>query len=465
MDIISNPPQSPRLISRVGAALLLLGVVAGVLRYQVSSADSLFLDPLFVGYALLVCIYILSRFALSIFYRPVRKRSGDPTVGVVIAGFNEEDNIERTIKALLAADYPSNKLDVVVVNDGSTDGTLDVMKRVAATDARVTVVNFSHNLGKRQAMAAGFEASRGEIVVFVDSDSIVEWTGIREIVKPFADERVGAVCGHAEADNARATWMTRMQAVRYFVAFRVVKAAESLFGAVSCCSGCFSAYRRSAIEPHIDGWLNQRYLGVACTYGDDRALTNCVLKDHRVLYQATAKVATVVPENLRQYLRQQMRWKRSWTRESPRLAVFAWRKNVVAALFTYVGIALTLLSPVVAVRSLAWRPVLLQEGLPAIYMIGLASMALIYGLYYATHKGLRGGLWLHGVGYVFFYVFFLLWQQYWAILTSRSTSWGTRASTHSKDAALREMLRPGLPPPPPLELQVLQGVGDWHEAA
>ena len=55
----------------------------------------------------------------------------------------------------------------------------------------------------------------------------------------------------AEVLNARESWITRMQAVRYFVAFRVCKAAESIFGAVTCCSGCFSAYRRAAIMPAL----------------------------------------------------------------------------------------------------------------------------------------------------------------------------------------------------------------------
>jgi hyaluronan synthase len=464
MNITRNLARAVRLVSRIGAALLMLGVIVAVVRYQAGYADSLLLDPFFVGYALLVSVYILSRFALSTLYRPMRRGTSEPTVAVVVAGFNEEEDIERTIEALLVVDYPRNKLGIVVVNDGSTDGTLDAIKRVAATDVRVTIVDFSHNRGKRHAMAAGLEASEGEIVVFIDSDSIVDPNGIREIVKPFADDRVGAVCGHAEADNVRATWMTRMQAVRYFVAFRVVKAAESLFGAVTCCSGCFSAYRRSAIEQHMKGWLDQRYLGVACTYGDDRSLTNFVLKDHRVLYQSTAKVATVVPKNFKQFLRQQMRWKRSWTRESPRLAAFVWRKNIVAALFAYIGIALTLLSPVAAVRSLAWRPLVLHAGPPMIYVIGLAAMALVYGLYYATHKGFRNGLWLHGVGYIFFYIVFLLWQQYWAIVTSRNTSWGTRASTHSTDVARVELIRPGLPKPAP-PLHLVRGDVGWQEAA
>ena len=89
-----------------------------------------------------------------------------------------------------------------------------------------------------------------------------------------------------------------MQAVRYFVAFKVVKAAESVFSAVTCCSGCFSAYRREAIMPHLDWWEHQTFLGAESTFGDDRSLTNCVLRDWKVRYEAKAVSHTIVPDDL-----------------------------------------------------------------------------------------------------------------------------------------------------------------------
>ena len=99
------------------------------------------------------------------------------------------------------------------------------------------------------------------------------------------------MCGHADVLNVRESWLTRMQAVRYFVAFRVVKAAESVFNAVTCCSGCFSAYRREAIMPRLEWWESQTFLGVESTFGDDRSLTNCVLRDWRVVYEKKADLA------------------------------------------------------------------------------------------------------------------------------------------------------------------------------
>ena len=214
------------------------------------------------------------------------------------------------------------------------------------------VIDFPENRGKRAAMAAGIRASVAEVIVFVDSDSVVEPDALRRLVQPLADRRVGAVCGHADVLNLRESWLTRMQAVRYFVAFRVVKAAESVFNAVTCCSGCFSAYRREAILPRMEWWENQTFLGIESTFGDDRSLTNCVLRDWRIVYEKDAVSHTIVPSTFRAFVKQQTRWKRSWTRESLLVGRFIWRKHPVAAFFTYLSIILPLIAPAAAIRAI-----------------------------------------------------------------------------------------------------------------
>ena len=155
------------------------------------------------------------------------------------------------------------------------------------------VIDFPENRGKRAAMAAGIRATDAEIIAFVDSDSVLEPDAAAAAscrASPTAS--VGAIAGHADVLNSRESWITRMQAVRYFVAFRVCKAAESVFGAVTCCSGCFSAYRRAAIVPCARPWEHQTFLGRPATYGDDRSLTNYVLRDWKVRYESTARSAT-----------------------------------------------------------------------------------------------------------------------------------------------------------------------------
>lgn len=412
------------------AALLALALAYHGLWFGDGSSDAAFM-----AYGVVVVTYITSRFLLSLPYRPPADAGLEPRIAIVMPAFNEEGVIAHSLRSLLALDYPPEKLELVAVNDGSTDRTLARMVEVAAEEPRVRVIDLGVNCGKRAAMAVGMRATDAEILAFVDSDSSVEPDALRRLVQGFADERVGAICGHADVANPDDSWLSRMQVVRYFVAFRVVKAAESVFGAVTCCSGCFSAYRRAAILPHLEEWEHQTFFGSVATFGDDRALTNRVLRDWKVLYAADAISHTAVPTTLRVFLRQQLRWKRSWTRESLILMRFVWRKHPVAAWQAYAGVLLSLIAPVVAIRALVWLPLVGHRGVPLIYVAGIYAMALAYGLYYVVRQPRYDPRWIYGVVFCFFYLAFLLWQTYWAIATARSSSWGTRPATAGQAAA------------------------------
>ena len=449
MDASQNLPAI-RLLDRVvrvlavGYLVALLGVVVA---FKAVFADIVFVDPVFGAYGLIVCTYIVSRFVLSTLYRPGKDHGLEPHVAIVMPAFNEEQAIADSLMSLLKLDYPADKLQIVAVNDGSTDATLARMTDVAEiAGGRIEVIDLGRNCGKRAAMAAGIRATNAEIIAFVDSDSVLEPDAMTILVQGFHDERVGAICGHADVLNLRDTWLTKMQAVRYFVAFKVCKAAESVFGTVSCCSGCFSAYRRSAVLPHLDWWEHQRFLGVESTFGDDRSLTNCVLRTSKVRYESRAVSRTIVPDSFRSFMTQQVRWKRSWTRESLILGSFMWRKNPLAGMAAYVGMLLPLIAPVVAVRAILVAPI---QGapLPIVYLTGVYTMAVAYGLYYVARQRRYSGIWVFGIVFCFFYLVFLLWQTYYAILTARTASWGTRPATAG--------MEPAAAAPAPAELTAL----------
>jgi hyaluronan synthase len=409
------------------AALYLVALIVSVMAYKAAFLDLMFANVFFGVYSVCVASYIISRFVLSLFYRSFGAGGQEPRIAIVMPGFNEEEAIGRSLSALLALEYPIEKLQLIAVNDGSHDDTLAEMQRVAErAPGRVRVIDFPENRGKRAAMSAGIRCSDAEVIVFVDSDSVVAPDALRKLVQPFADPRVGAVCGHANVLNLRENWLTRMQGVRYFVAFRVVKAAESVFSAVTCCSGCFSAYRREAVLPRMDWWENQTFLGVCSTFGDDRSLTNCVLRDWRVVYEKRAVSHTIVPSTFHGFLKQQTRWKRSWTRESLLVARFIWRKHPVAAFFTYLSIVLPLIAPVAAIHALVWGPLIHGGTLPLVYLAGIYSLAMVYSLYYVLFQDEYSLIWLYGVLFVFFYLAIMLWQTYYAIATCRSSKWGTR---------------------------------------
>ena len=424
--------------------------------------SSLARDPLFASYSIAVVLYVLGRFLLGFFYRPVPDRGHRPSVSVVIPAFNEEDGIVGTIESCLAVDYPADRLEVIVVNDGSTDRTWARILEAKARWPQLYAVDLGRNYGKRGAMAEGIRRATGEILLFVDSDSYLDDDAAIAIVQPFVDPRVGAVVGHADVRNHSTNWITKMQQVRYYSAFRVIKGTESLMsGSVICASGCCAAYRRSTVLPFLEEWEFQTFLGRPATFGDDRALTNRILRHQRVVYQSSSRAETVVPDNMRKFFRQQLRWKKSWLRESLQVMRYFWRKNPIAALFTYASIAFPFMSPLVVMHAVGARLVGGSAGGLWFYLIGTYAMALLYSLYYAYKR--QDGLWYHGMTFVALYMTVLVFQTYWGILTMRDTRWGTRDSTvdHSPiDQGLVTALTP-----PPERQRDLQPAADAEDAA
>jgi hyaluronan synthase len=406
------------------ALACLLLVVAAVCLVKRDNVELFWYHPWRNAYGLLVSGYLLSRVVLACFYRAPPDVVGYlPSITVVVVCKNEEPSIFRTLDRIFQADYPAALRQVVAVNDGSTDGTLAEMQRARGRHPSLEIVDFPRNLGKRHGMAAGARRATGDVIVYVDSDSFVRRDALRRIVAGFADPEVGAVCGHARVENAETNLLTRMQEVRYYVAFRVVKAAESLFAAVTCCSGCLAAYRRENVMQFLDVWLRQRFLGRQATFGDDRSLTNHTLRRWKVLYAADAVCTTIVPDRWSVFFRQQLRWKKSWIRESLVGMTFMWRRNPVVAFFFYFGVLFPLLSPAVVAQAL----VLPLAGLGRFsweYVAGVTLMSALFGLVYALRH--RNRLWVYGIAFSFLYMVALVWQTYWALLTVRRTHWGTR---------------------------------------
>jgi hyaluronan synthase len=188
----------------------------------------------------------------------------------------------------------------------------------------------------------------------------------------------------------------------------------------------FSAYRREALLGILDRWENQSFLGKAATYGDDRALTNYILRDWKIKFQSNARSHTIAPTTLRRFLVQQLRWKKSWLRESLHVGRFIWRKHPLAAAATYMGVLFPWIAPIVVVHAIVFRA--LGDGSPLFYLMGAYVMAVLYSLYYAISR--RSPLWWHGITFVAVYMSFLVWQTYYAVATLRDTGWGTRASEH-----------------------------------
>ena len=379
--------------------------------------------PIVNTYSILVTLYILSRVVIAAFYSPPADSGYRPPVTVVVACKNEEKSIGRTIECICQSDYPQDRLEVIAVDDGSTDETLAEMHRMRERFPAVKIISFDQNRGKRQGMREGALIATGEVLVFIDSDTFVRRDAIARLASAFVDPEIGAVCGHANVLNCKVNFLTKMQEVRYYVAFRILKSAESVFSAVTCCSGCLAAYRRQFVMENLDLWSNQRFMGQSATFGDDRSLTNYMLRRNRVVYHSEAVCSTAVPESLSHFLRQQLRWKKSWVRESLIAATFMWKRHPGVAFFFYLGVLFPLIAPLVVLCSLV-LPWLGMGHMSWLYVYGTILMATLYGLLYLVK--FRNSFWIYGIVFSMFYMLFLVWQTYYALATLRRNHWGTR---------------------------------------
>jgi len=405
------------------ALVALAASLVPVVLLKEANVTQFWLHPLANTYGLLVSGFIVSRLVLAYLYRPPPDTGYRPTVSVVVVCKNEEASIRETLECVYRSDYRRDLLEVIAVDDGSTDGTLAEMQATARAHPDLQVVSFERNRGKRHGMAAGALLAKGEVLVYVDSDSFLRPEAVAKLASAFSDRSVGAVCGHADVQNARANFLTKMQEVRYYVAFRVVKAAESVFSAVTCCSGCLAAYRRSAVLEVLDPWLGQTFLGTPATFGDDRALTRYMLKRHRVVYHAGARCTTIVPERWGVFFRQQLRWKKSWIRENLLLSAFIWKRHPLMVVSFYMSVLFPLVSPGIVLHALV-LPLAGWGTFSFVYIYGAVLMSSLYALVYLARH--RDGLWIYGVWFSLFYMVALVWQTYWALLTVRQNQWGTR---------------------------------------
>jgi hyaluronan synthase len=381
-------------------------------------------EPVFYTYSFTIGLYFLSRFALLRGYRPPEPLAGyEPTLSIVISVRNEEGAIGRTVETCFAADYPDEKREVIVVDDGSSDGTPAVLRELQARYSKLKVFTIPPT-GKRGGMATGVKNASGELIVFVDSDTFIYNDALRRLVCGFEDPTVGASAGYTEVENPEKNALTGLQEVRYVLSYRLMKAAESIFDAVTCCPGCLSAYRRSYLLKILDLWLNQRFLGAPATFGDDRSLTNYILRDYRVIYNSTAMSSTLVPETWRRYLNQQVRWKKSWLRETLIAGTFMWRKHPAAALSFYTAAFCSLLSPLIVFRA-GYLGFVDPDAFLSYYVLGLILVGFTQGLLYLALK--PNSRWLLGMLLVASQVVVLGPQTYYALLTMRRNHWGSRS--------------------------------------
>jgi hyaluronan synthase/N-acetylglucosaminyltransferase len=404
------------------------------------------LHLLFLAYAVLVITHLVLQVGCAgLHARRARQRheaalagaherTGWPDVDVIVPVYNEApDDLDLCCASLAALDYPGT-VRVFLVDDGSPnrDAVAPVLERYGAREGW-TVLLPERNAGKRAAQHAAIELGHAELVLTIDSDTQVAPDAVRRLVEPFDDPRTGAVTGSVRVSNAGTNLLTRLIDLRYWVAFSQERASHALFGAVLCCSGPLSMYRRRVLTAVWPRYVSQTFRGVHCTYGDDRHLTNLVLGDGwRTDFAPYASCITTAPVTVPAYLRQQTRWNKSYYRELLWTLAFLPRLSRVMAVEVGVQALLPFLLTL-AVAATVGRAVVEGPEVLGRYALLVTLMAVLHCLYALVRT--RDPRFLLFVAYGFLHAGLLIPVRIRALLTLDDNAWGTRTEVASTPAA------------------------------
>ena len=307
-------------------------------------------------------------------------------VSVIVPAYNESAGIEAAIRSLVASDHP---LEVIVVDDGSTDGTADLVESLRIPGVRVIR---QANAGKPIALNTGLQAARFDLIVMVDGDTVFEPDAVRMLIQPFGHPAVGAVSGNAKVGN-RGGLLGRWQHIEYVIGFNLDRRLFDLAECMPTVPGAVGGFRRAALE-RIGGLSD-------VTLAEDTDLTMALCRDGwRVVYEERAVAWTEAPASLDALWRQRYRWcygtiqamwkhRGAWVRRG-QAGKFGRRGLTYLLLFQ---VLLPLLAPVVDVFSL-YGLVFLDPVRVLLVWLGFLAVQMGMGLYAFRLDGERAGpLW------------------------------------------------------------------------
>jgi hyaluronan synthase len=367
-------------------------------------------------------------------YKPVEAVDDDqlPTCTVIVPAYNEGKLVYDTLMSLVHSDYPQEKLQLLAIDDGSKDDTWEwIQKAKLELGNRVTIFKQPENKGKRHALYRGFNIGTGEVFVTVDSDSIVQRDTLRNLVSPMVlHPDCGAVAGNVAVLNEKEGALPKMLNVSFVMSFEFKRSAESVL--VLCTPGALAAYRREAVFACLEEWINQTFNGKPSDIGEDRAMTNMILKQGcKVLFQRNAYVFTNVPEQYAGLYKMFIRWGRSNVREHLMMAKYVFTNFRASGkwgprlLFLDQSLHFLMMYPLLFFMFffVANYPLeFLSTTLLSILVVSTFSVG-----FYAKRYNLYKALW--GYTYSLFFSFSLFWIAPYSMATAAKGGWLTREIT------------------------------------
>jgi len=391
----------------------------------------------FISLSFFISYFTLGYFLLISFIAYTYRKFDDelmPSCDVIIPAYNEGEHVYETIRSVLDSDYDPKKLNIIVVDDGSTDDTRQWIERAASESPLIHALFMPRNSGKKHALSAAINASNSEIVVTIDSDSIVEKKAIRNIVRPFVKSRIGAVAGNVRVKNINDGVIPQMMDIVFVFCYEFLRSSQSRCGTVLCTPGALSAYRRKAVLPVMDRWLHQRFLGEYTTIGEDRALTCLLLRNEwYVVYQSSAEAYTKISANYCNVCKMLLRWIRGDIRENILMFPYVFRKfsltdlRMLCLQLHYIAFNVGIITPIFFIPvSIVYLIFHFMESSLLFAYLGIITLmwsivpAMIYAKRYSLQKSLYAFL------YSVFSMFCLSWIPLYAMLTLKNNKWLTR---------------------------------------
>jgi cellulose synthase/poly-beta-1,6-N-acetylglucosamine synthase-like glycosyltransferase len=230
----------------------------------------------------------------------------EPTVSILIPARNEEKVIGRLLQRIAELTYPHNKLQVIVIDDASSDSTGRIADEYSSKYAFIEVLhreNGNGGKGKAPAMNAGFKRATGEIVLCFDADYYPQKDIVEKLAKEFADPNVGAVQGRVVVLNEPQNIVTRLVALERIGGYRVDQEARNDLGLIAQFGGTVGGFRSSVLAS-LHGWDES-------ILAEDTNLTFQVyLAGYKVRYVIDAECYEEAVDNWKAYRQQRYRWAR-----------------------------------------------------------------------------------------------------------------------------------------------------------
>jgi hyaluronan synthase len=456
------------IVSIIIRCVIIIGLLLGIIIMFSLDVDTDY-NPVLSTYGILIFLYFTSMIMFSILnkskIRKIIKKELEEkyidnkkkTVTCLICGYRENANyFLECLKSIYVNKHELDKVILVIDgNDSDDEYMVSIFSIVFNEDCKIinldaplkelylnndTNIEFKNEIeerlkgynekficitqphkGKRYAMYTGFRYSilhNIDLTITVDSDTIFENDAVMYLVNTFNDNRIGGATGNLIIFNDNNV-ISYLSSLRYWFAFNLERSYGSYYGGVLCLSGPISCYRNSILSDIIDDWMQQIFLGIECTYGDDRHLTNRVLNTgYMTAYNPYAIAYTETPETFLRFIKQQTRWTKSGYRESLWVLRFLHKHNLMMTFdLTYQLFYPLIVFALIVYTVWSFRTIVMIKYLSLI--LGISLLRSVYAFIVTMEYK-----------YLLFYTYSLVYTniiipiKFYALLTLKDTQWG-----------------------------------------